>query len=132
MRPRFFFSPFLGAAALFIGAFFLMITTKLFKTPNSTYITALKVVIWPMILSTILEIILNGVTNTTITIDLSFLVLVISLVIILKKMKEYYQTGVWRSLLILIVNSIIEFVVIGIIVVIFIALFAGSFLQMNT
>jgi len=110
----------MGIVGLFMGALFLMLTTKMFKTQNNNYGTALKVVLWPIIISTILSIVLNYVTNQTLLVVLWIITFIGLLVLNLWLVKTNYLVGIGKAFLILLVAFLI-----GIIPAIIVALIIG-------
>lgn len=116
-----------GIISFFISALFLMFSTKLFKTPKNTYVTALKVILWAGVISVIAGIINTFVTNETATFVVAIIAGIMGIIIVFMKMRTNYGTGIWRSFLILLVSLILEAIVVFVVLAILAVIFTGSF-----
>lgn len=130
-----FFPLVMGVISLFLGAFFLMLSTKIFKTSNSNYPTALKATIFPLTFSTIMSVILNFISNASLSIFLWLFTFVVGLILGVWFVKINYLVGIGKALLILlvafaigIIPSIIIILILGLIAsLIFVGSQLGSF-----
>jgi len=111
----------MGIILLFLSPLFLMISTKIFKTADNSYGTAFRVVIWPVIISTVLSIILNYVVIQSKALMIILMIVLWGGLLIFNiwlVASNYYVT-VGRAFLILLVGGlmlIIPYVIIALVI----------------
>jgi hypothetical protein len=110
----------MGIISLFFWPLFLMISTKIFKTQNKTYKIAFKVLLWPIIISTIFSIILNFISNQALLRTLWVIVGIGLLILNLWLIKTNYHVNLGRAFIISLIAGLM-----GIIPYLFIAVIMG-------
>jgi hypothetical protein len=116
----------MGVVNYFVSALFLMISTKIFKTENNNYKTALKVLLLPIILSIILSIIFSYISSGTLLTVLWILSFVILLILNIWLIKKNYLVTTGRAILIFIVALVMSIIPVIIISMIIGVLFVAS------
>ena len=129
-----FFPLIMGVISLFFWPLFLMISTRIFKTQDRTYKTAFKVMLWPIIISTILSIMPIFIINQTMMWILWIFLGIGLLVLNLWLIKVNYSVGFGRAFVISLVAGLIGLIPYVIIVVTMavIMAFISGFLIFNT